>query len=84
MRNGSGATDAFDDYDRHRRREPDAWLEPVDFLSDRERGAPQLKERHVPPSLWPFIADTATRLGVATSSVAMTAIISCASVPCSR
>ena len=60
--------------------EPDAWPEPVDFLTDREHGAPQLKERHVPPSLWPFIADTAERLGVATSSVALAAIVACASV----
>jgi hypothetical protein len=77
MRNG--AANPFDDYDRRGRRQPDPWLEPVDFLSDRDRGAPQLKERHVPPSLWPFIADTATRLGVATSSVAMATIISSAS-----
>ncbi len=56
------------------------WPEPVDFLTDREHGAPQLNERHVPPSLWPFIADTAARLGVATSSVALAAIVACASV----
>ncbi len=52
----------------------------MDFLSDRDKGAPQLKEHHVPPSLWPFITDTAERLGAATSSVALAAIVSCASV----
>ena len=40
-------------------------------------GAPILKERHVPPSLWPFIVDNAERMGVATSSVALCAIVSC-------
>jgi CHC2 zinc finger len=60
--------------------EPDEWPEPVDFLTPRDTGAPRLKERHVPPSLWPFIADTAERMGAAASSVALAAIISCASV----
>ena len=78
MRNGNGADDAFDDYEQRRQGKPDAWPEPVDFLTDREHGAPQLQERHAPPSLWGFIADTAARLGVATSSVALASIIACA------
>jgi hypothetical protein len=54
---------------------PDEWPEPVDFMAA-QLGAPILKERHVPPSLWPFISDNAERMGVATSSVALTAIVS--------
>jgi hypothetical protein len=60
--------------------ELDEWPEPVDFLTARDTRAPQLKERHVPPSLWPFITDVAERMGAAASSVALAAIVSCASV----
>jgi hypothetical protein len=56
----------------------DDWPEPVDFLSSKDLAAPILTERHVPPSLWPYIADTAERLGVATSSVALCSNVSCA------
>ena len=56
------------------------WPEPVDILADRDAGAPILTQRHVPDAIWPFIADTAERMGVATSSVALSAIVSCASV----
>jgi hypothetical protein len=52
------------------------WPEPVDFMAA-QSGAPILKERHVPPSLWPFIVDNAERMGVAPSSVALCAIVSC-------
>ena len=54
----------------------DDWPEePVDFMAA-QLGAPILKERHVPPALWPFISDNAERMGVATSSVALCAIVS--------
>ena len=52
------------------------WPEPVDFIAA-QYGAPILKERHVPPSLWPFISDNAERMGVATSSLALCAIVAC-------
>ena len=55
----------------------DDWPEPVDFMAA-QLGAPILKEHHVPPSLWPFISDNAERMGVATSSVALCAIVSAA------
>ena len=58
------------------RQTTDDWPEPVDFMAA-QLGAPILKERHVPPSLWPFISDNAERMGVATSSVALCAIVSC-------
>jgi hypothetical protein len=53
----------------------DDWPEPVDFMAA-QLGAPILKEHHIPPSLWPFISDNAERMGVATSSVALCAIVS--------
>jgi hypothetical protein len=56
---------------------PDDWPEPVDFLDLKELAAPILTERHVPAVLWPFIHDNAERMGVATSSVALCAIVSC-------
>ena len=81
MRNGNGADSAFDDYEQRRRqRKPDAWPEPVDFLTNREHGAPQLQERQVPASLWAFAHDTSARMGVDPTSVAMSALVSCASV----
>ena len=55
----------------------DDWPEPMDFMAA-QLGAPILKERHVPPSLWPFVSDNAERMGVATSSVALCAIVSAA------
>ena len=54
----------------------DDWPEPVDFMAA-QLGAPVLKEHHVPPSLWPFISDNAERMGVATSSIALCAIVAC-------
>ena len=47
----------------------------MDFMAA-QLGAPILKDRHVPPSLWPFVSDNAERMGVATSSVALCAIVS--------
>ena len=71
--------EAHERADDQRPSEPSDWPEPVDFFSARNSQPPQLKERHVPPSLWPFIADTAERMGAATSSVALAAIVACAS-----
>jgi hypothetical protein len=61
--------------------EPEAgiWPDPVDILADQDPGAaPILAERHIPAALWPFVADTAERMGVATSTVALCAIVACA------
>jgi hypothetical protein len=52
------------------------WPEPVFFFADQRRDAPALTEHHVPDAIWPFVVDTAERLGVATSSVALAAIVS--------
>src|SRR5689334_5977908 len=56
------------------------WPEPVDILAERDAGAPLLTERHIPDAIWPFVSDTAERMGVATSSVALAALVSCASM----
>ena len=70
--------EAHERADDQRPSEPSDWPEPVDFMVSTDLGAPILTERHVPPSLWPFIVDNAERMGVATSSVALCAIVSAA------
>lgn len=56
------------------------WPEPVDVLADQDPGAaPILADRHVPAVLWPFIADSSERMGAATSTIALCAIVACAS-----
>ena len=56
------------------------WGDPVDFLTDSGMPAPVLDARHVPDPLWPFITDTATRMGVDPSCVALAGLVSCSSV----
>ncbi len=55
------------------------WADPLDFELVRHGGA-QLGPQHVPAALWPFIRDTAERMGVAASSVALASIVACAAV----
>lgn len=58
-----------------------AWPDPVDFLADdRLTGVPVLRREHLPDALAPFIFDAAKRLGVDPTSVALAALVSCASV----
>jgi hypothetical protein len=55
------------------------WPEPVDILADQDPGAaPILTARHIPDALWPFVKDSSERMGVATSTVALCAIVACA------
>ena len=56
------------------------WGDPVDFLADGSMAAPTLERRHVPDALWPFIVDSAKRMGVDPSCVALAALVSCSSV----
>ena len=56
------------------------WSEPVDFLADNSMAAPPLEAGHVPDALWLFIVDTAKRMGVDPSGVALAALVSCSSV----
>jgi hypothetical protein len=58
-----------------------AWQSPIDFLAEDETtGVPELRREHVPEALWDFVTDTADRMGVDPASVALTAIVTCASV----
>ncbi len=64
---------------------PDAneepWPEPVNFLTDSDlTGLPELRADHLPDALYPFVVDTAARMGVDPVSVALAAIVTCASV----
>jgi hypothetical protein len=60
---------------------PSNRVEPVDFFSDVGTSvAPALRQDHVPEALWPFITDTAVRMGVDPTTVALGALVSCASV----
>ncbi|TDH61575.1 DUF3987 domain-containing protein [Dankookia rubra] len=61
--------------------EEGAWLPPVDFLADGEMtGVPELRPEHLPDTLYPFVTDTAARMGVDPVAVALSALVSCASV----
>ncbi len=57
-----------------------AWGQPIDFLTDQNAQAPELKTEHVPAVLLDFSVDTAERMGVDPTSVALACIVSCASV----
>jgi hypothetical protein len=56
------------------------FAEPVDFFGDEQLGAPVLEQRHVPAALWDFVSDTAVRMGVDPTAVALSALVACASV----
>ncbi len=56
------------------------WGKPLDFIADQETAPPELREEHIPAPLWPFIQDTAERMGVDKTSVALSSIVSCATV----
>lgn len=57
------------------------WPEPVDFLaSDDLTGAAELRRDHLPDAIADFVFDTAARMGVDPSTVALAALVSCASV----
>jgi len=56
------------------------WPKPLDFLARGDRPAPVLAEHHIPAALFPFVSDTAERMGVDPAGVALAALVSCASV----
>lgn len=57
------------------------WPEPVDFLADEQAtGMPVLHAKHLPEALYPFVRDTAARMGVDPFSVALSALVACSSV----
>jgi hypothetical protein len=53
------------------------WTEPVDLFAFSDIAPPNVTEADVPAAIWPFVHDTAERMGVARSSVALSAIVSC-------
>jgi hypothetical protein len=59
----------------------EVWPEPVDFLADGDlTGAPELRPEHLPEALYGFVVDTAGRMGVDPCSVALAAVVACASI----
>ena len=56
------------------------WPTPLDFLSDPHGDAPELRHDHIPPALNDFVFDTAARMGVDPTSVALSSIIALAAV----
>ena len=59
----------------------DEWPEPLDFLGSTEMtGMPVLRPEHLPEAIWPFVADTAARMGVDPASLALAALVALASV----
>lgn len=56
------------------------WPIPLDIFSNVLETAPQVNSDHIPARLWPFVNDTSIRMGVDPTSVALTAIVTCASV----
>jgi Protein of unknown function (DUF3987) len=56
-----------------------AWPEPIDLFGDLI-GSPKLRREHLPDALAPFVFDTAERMGVDPSSVALAALVSCSSI----
>jgi hypothetical protein len=67
--------------DAKRKTEASDWPEPVDFFSDDTlTGAPNLQPHHVPDVIGAFAFDTAERMGVDATAVALAALVTCASV----
>lgn len=60
--------------------ESEIWPDPVDFLSNDTTGAPELRADHLPEALYPFVKDTALRMGVDSAAVALIAVVSLSSV----
>ena len=56
------------------------WPDPLDLFASDDFGMPPLSPSHLPAALWPFVIDTAERMGVEPSSVALIAIASCSAV----
>ncbi|MBR0642926.1 DUF3987 domain-containing protein [Plastoroseomonas hellenica] len=60
--------------------EEEPWPSPVDFLAEGElTGLPELRREHLPAAIYDFALDTADRMGVDPSSVALAALVTCAS-----
>ncbi len=60
--------------------EQGVWPQPLDFLADADTAPPELHAGHIPAALFPFVADTAERMGVDPVSVALGCLVACAAV----
>lgn len=57
------------------------WEDPIDFLADDLlTGVPELRAEHLPAAIYPFVVDTAARMGADPASVALAAIVAASSV----
>jgi hypothetical protein len=56
------------------------WPDPIDCFAPVNLSPAEVTEDEAPPALWPFIKDTAERMGVATSTVTLSAIVTCSAV----
>jgi Protein of unknown function (DUF3987)/Primase C terminal 2 (PriCT-2)/Bifunctional DNA primase/polymerase, N-terminal len=69
---------------RNRQRTDDpeefVWTQPLDFLTDPDAEPPELLPEHIPEAINDFSFDTAERMGVDPTSVALSSIASCAAV----
>lgn len=59
---------------------PATWGAPIDFFTDPNSQAPELQPEHIPQALTGFVMDTAARMGVDRTSVAMSCLAATASV----
>jgi hypothetical protein len=60
--------------------DPQPWPEPVDCFTAYDATPVDVTTDEAPPALRPFVEDTAERMGVATSSVTLGALVSCSAV----
>ncbi len=58
---------------------PEKLPDPVDIFFNANSPTPELKSKHVPLALWPYIVDTADRMGVDPTSVAVSCLVTAAS-----
>lgn len=57
------------------------WPEPIDFLADDAvTGPPELRPEHLPDALWPFVTDSAERMGLDPCTMALVTLGACAAV----
>jgi hypothetical protein len=57
-----------------------SWSEPIDCFATVNADPVDVTEDEAPPPLWPFICDTAERMGVACSTVTLGSVVTCSAV----
>jgi Protein of unknown function (DUF3987) len=56
------------------------WGAPVDFMADQDTAPPELLQEHIHDALWAFVVDSAERMGVDKTSVALGGLTSLSSI----